>query len=147
MCLVIVDLNVATRVLLAPADPEYSGVRKAFFGAARPHAVLVHGGRLTDEYRGNRALARALVELDRAARARVVPDGAVDAAAAEVAAIGLAGSNDHHILGLALVSGARVLCSEDRALRADFKDRRLIKNPRGKIYSKRGHRTILSHNC
>lgn len=147
MCLVIVDLNVATRVLLAPADPEYKGVRKAFFGAARPHAVLVHGGRLTEEYRGNHLLARALVELDRSARARVVPDGDIHAATAAIAATGLAGSNDHHILGLARVSGARVLCSEDGALRADFKDRRLINNPRGKIYSKPGHRTILSHNC
>ncbi len=44
-------------------------------------------------------------------------------------------SNDHHIVALAVVSGARLLYTNDRDLTDDFKDKRLIDNPRGKVYS------------
>lgn len=43
-------------------------------------------------------------------------------------------SNDQHIIALAQVSGARLLCSYDRALHEDFKNKELINNPRGRIY-------------
>jgi len=47
-------------------------------------------------------------------------------------------SNDHHIVALAVVSGARLLYTNDRNLTDDFKDKRLIDNPRGKVYSTTG---------
>ena len=65
MCLVIVDLNVAPRVLLTPNDPDYKGLHKAIFGKTQPNAILVYGGHLTEEYGQNALLRRVLVELDR----------------------------------------------------------------------------------
>ena len=44
-------------------------------------------------------------------------------------------SNDHHVIALAQVSGARLLYTNDRALQKDFKDKRLIDKPRGRVYS------------
>ena len=44
-------------------------------------------------------------------------------------------SNDSHIIALALVSHARLLCTGDRDLMKDFKNRKLIRSPRGSIYS------------
>ena len=44
-------------------------------------------------------------------------------------------SDDPHVIALAQVSGARLLYSNDSDLQDDFKDRRLINNPRGKVYS------------
>ncbi len=44
-------------------------------------------------------------------------------------------SNDHHIIALAQVSGARLLFTNDKALTKDFKNKDLIASPRGKVYS------------
>ena len=44
-------------------------------------------------------------------------------------------SNDPHILALAVVSGARLLYSNDRPLQQDFTNPALINQPRGKVYS------------
>ena len=43
-------------------------------------------------------------------------------------------SNDLHIIALAIVSGARLLYSQDQLLQQDFRDKALIDQPRGKIY-------------
>ena len=61
-------------------------------------------------------------------------------------------SNDLHIIALAQLSGARLLYSNDKKLQQDFKNRQLINNPRGKIYSTNdgreafssGHKNLLS---
>lgn len=62
-------------------------------------------------------------------------------------------SNDPHVLALAQISGARLLYSNDRNLRSDFANPRLINSPRGKIYSTlrskefgRPHRSLLSRS-
>lgn len=44
-------------------------------------------------------------------------------------------SNDEHVVALALVGGARLLYTNDRKLQVDFKDRELIDEPPGKVYS------------
>ena len=46
-------------------------------------------------------------------------------------------SNDPHVLALAIVSGARLLYSNDHALQQDFTDRNLIDGPRGRVFSTR----------
>ena len=43
--------------------------------------------------------------------------------------------NDPHVIALARISGARFLYSDDQALQRDFKDRTLIDNPGGIVYS------------
>lgn len=44
-------------------------------------------------------------------------------------------SNDSHIIALAVVSDARLLCTNDRDLMSDFKNKNLIRHPRGSVYS------------
>lgn len=44
-------------------------------------------------------------------------------------------SNDSHVIALAILSHARLLYSNDKALHDDFKNHQLINNPRGKVYS------------
>ena len=44
-------------------------------------------------------------------------------------------SNDAHIIALGQISGARLLYSNDKKLHVDFKNKLLIDEPRGKIYS------------
>ena len=55
-------------------------------------------------------------------------------------------SNDIHILALARASGARLLCTEDRALIDDFKNKEIIDNPRGRIYSGIRQKHLLKQN-
>ena len=49
-------------------------------------------------------------------------------------------SGDQHVLALAQVSGARLLYSNDKKLQQDFTDRKLINQPRGRVYSTKEHR-------
>jgi hypothetical protein len=52
-------------------------------------------------------------------------------------------SNDGHIIGLARASGARILFSKDGNLHADFKNPRLISEPRGNVYQNKKHEHLL----
>ena len=59
-------------------------------------------------------------------------------------------SDDAHVIALAQISGARFLYSDEGNLHKDFKNKRLIDNPRGAIYSTKnqdsftsGHRNLL----
>lgn len=44
-------------------------------------------------------------------------------------------SDDPHVLALARASGARILYTADHRLMDDFKDKRFIDEPRGKVYT------------
>ena len=56
-------------------------------------------------------------------------------------------SDDFHILALARYSGARILYTGDAALIQDFKNKRLIDKPRGKIYSGRQNADLLTRSA
>ena len=78
-------------------------------------------------------------------------DGPVDAETSALQRRGVCRSNDAHVLALALVSGARLLFSNDRRLQDDFKDSRIVNHPRGKVYTTsmrssvtRVHRSLLA---
>ena len=54
-------------------------------------------------------------------------------------------SNDPHMLALALASQARLLYTDDADLIKDFKNKRFIDNPRGKVYRRgRQAKTLLT---
>ena len=55
-------------------------------------------------------------------------------------------SDDPHVLALAKVSGVRLLYSGDNDLIADFKDKRFIDNPRGKVYSGAANANLLTRS-
>ena len=99
-------------------------------------ARLVLGGQLLKEL--NRTPAREWArEALNSGRIKRMRESNVDAKTQELLNQGLHTSNDPHVLALAVVSGARLLYSNDADLQQDFKDKRLIDKPRGKVYSTR----------
>lgn len=144
MC-VIIDANVAHRVLSTEEDPEFEPIQDALLGGKRGKALqMVYGGRLRREYDRLSAQRRLIVELDRSGRARLIPDAEVDAQEEVLSSAGVCESDDPHIIALAIISGARLLCSLDAALLRDFRDHRLVAKPRGKVYKTRKHRHLVA---
>src|SRR5262249_30178290 len=95
---------------------------------------LATGGKNLKELAVLSRIATFVRELIRAGRAHIVDSSELGKWEKHAASLPLR-SNDAHIIGLAMVSGARVLYSRDNALMQDFKDRRFITKPRGKCYS------------
>ncbi|MYH42126.1 MAG: hypothetical protein F4017_01170 [Acidimicrobiaceae bacterium] len=54
-------------------------------------------------------------------------------------------SDDHHVIALAQISGARLLFSNDKDLHKDFKNRQLIDQPTGTVYSTLARNDFTSH--
>ena len=46
-------------------------------------------------------------------------------------------SNDHHVIALAVLSGVRLLYTNDQKLTYDFGNRQILKLPKGRVYSTR----------
>lgn len=143
MCL-IVDVNVAHSVFCCSNDPVFGVVRDALYDTNPKRAVhMVSGGRLQNELCNNGVIAECLQELDRAGRLTQLAEQEVDREADRLQQSGQLRSNDSHIIALARLSNARVLCSNDIALREDFKDKALINNPGGKVFSSPKHVHLL----
>ena len=136
MC-VIVDANMASSFFAK--EPELLPLWEWINGGK---AVLVYGGKLTDE----------LLKVERAARqiktwrdAGLAHRVARDEIRSEERGIkAQCSSDDPHVIALARVSGARLLCSSDKTLHADFKST-LISNPSGAIYQNASHTSLLRH--
>ena len=132
MC-AILDANVVHEVFganLPPAGEEFhSRINSA-------KLTLVVGGKLLEELERS---ARGFNEWVRNAslygRARLIDADQVAEQTAQVEKDGAYTSDDPHVLALAQVSGARLLYSNDAELQKDFKRKRLINNPPGKVYS------------
>lgn len=139
MCL-IVDNCVAHRVLLID-DPDYAPVRRAL---EEGRNTMVYGGHLLTEYRANNDVTKMVIRYGQAGRARRIPDADVEAETDEVEATGICVSNDPHIIALARVSGARVLCSTDQNLHRDFTNSSLITRPKGKVYQYASQEHLLN---
>jgi len=141
MTRVIVDANVACMVFQRPTDSKWNDLHEALLYGRRFVIVAVHGGTLTREYEKISKLKRVFVQLDRAGRLHAFPHKSVDGETSTVSSSGICRSNDSHIIALALISRARVLCTDDPALMTDFKNKRLISSPRGSVYrgSKNNH--------
>lgn len=130
MC-AIVDANVAHEVF--SADRPEAGV-KFFEWINSGIGRLVAGGKLLEELNRTSAREWARQALN-AGLIRNVRGTDVNARTEELRYEGACRSNDPHVLALAQLSGARLLYSNDRSLQQDFKNRSLIDNPPGKIYS------------
>ena len=88
---------------------------------------------------------RKLAEYRRAGKARLVPASRFAQDEAELKASGELRSDDPHVLALARQSGARLLYTGDSKLIADFTDRRIIQEPRGKVYSGAANAKLLTN--
>jgi predicted nucleic acid-binding protein len=129
MC-IIVDNCVAAPLLLSKSPVQL------WLLGTKDNPRLVVGGQLTWELSGNAGVQKLLVELNRAGRLRIFR---------HIPPTTLGVSNDRHILALAMASGARTLCTSDRALMADFRNSAIINRPRGKVYTKPDHKRLLGH--
>lgn len=146
MCLII-DTNIAHRVLLQKDDTNFKDVHARLFAVKQPTAAMVYGGRLAREYAGNDSIRRVVVALDRTGGAMRVSDALIAQETAWAVASGLCQSDDEHIIGLARAANVRLLCSHDQDLHVDFTNRALLSNPRGKVYQTRRHRPLLREFC
>ena len=132
MC-AIVDANVAHEAFgpnRSPAGGKFlDWVNK---GSGR----LAVGGRLFTELLDNCPGFREWAQgAELAGRMRIINKSSVDKRTEQIKEENLCRSNDPHVLALAQVSGARLLYSNDSRLQGDFKNGKLIDNPRGRVYS------------
>lgn len=132
MC-AIVDANVASEVF--GSSPQPAG-EKFFVWLNKGSARLVVGGKLLEELEvaspGFRDWASQVL---RSGKMRIVNKSKVSARTERIEHESRHKSNDAHVLALAQVSGARLLYTNDEDLQKDFRNRSLIDNPPGKIYS------------
>lgn len=140
MC-VIVDANLASLVFGNPTGSDFVPVVEWL----AQKGCLVYGGKLADELGRIESARRLVLALQRAGRARLVDRAKLEAEEMNVKRTRLCQSNDLHIIALALVSGARTLCSRDVALHRDFKNWQLISRPRGSVYQTAEHKRLLRH--
>jgi len=96
---------------------------------------LVSGGQNKSELDGNNTFQAWWQQATLAGKATLVNHNQVTQLQRQLENKKACRSNDAHIIALAQISGARLLYSNDGPLASDFKDRSLIPNPRGRVYS------------
>lgn len=145
MC-AIVDTNAVGELWDRGSSPAGQRFRRWVEG---PSGGLAVGGQVKQELESSSA-ARWLLELDRTGKLKRVDDSRVDLQAARLRSVpasdpGSCRSDDHHVIALAQISGARLLFSNDRDLHKDFKNKQLIDQPSGTVYSTLVRKDFTSH--
>lgn len=143
MC-VIVDVNCAFLVFVAYPHADFIPLSEWLSDPKKDGCVVV-GGQLSRELGRRDETRRYILGLARAGRAKIFPDSAIHEETVRLRRSGGCRCNDPHIIALARKSGARTLCSQDKKLHADFKNRELVCNPRGAIYQEAAHASLLKH--
>lgn len=141
MCL-IVDANLCSVIFKKTTDKAFENLREAVFSS---RLTLIHGGKLTSEYK-KAGVLDVIASLSRSGRDIRIPDKLINAQLMIIE--DRCTSNDHHVIALARADRqlGRVLCSNDDALRTDFKNKALIDKPCGTVYSATRHKKSLA-NC
>ena len=140
MC-IIVDTNKLGDLL---ADPVSKDSRPIHDWLRRGKGSIVYStdGGFAKEIRG-RARAR-LADYVRAGRATKIPGSRFSDDERNLKTRANLRSDDPHVLALARAAGVRLLCTVDHDLISDFKDRRVIDHPRGKVYSGARNAALLT---
>ena len=138
MC-VVIDACVASLVFGNPTASDFKPVVKWII---KGEGVMVHGGENTRELLRVEGARIAMVEWARTNKAIAIPG--VDREAKK-SLFSECRSNDKYIIALARLSGARTLCSSDRDLHADFRNKELVDEPRGHVYQNCSHSRHLRH--
>jgi hypothetical protein len=139
VCL-IVDANVA-KEFLCQAGPV-----TAWLSRSKGSPRLVAAGKLRKELALIAEVRHLLVVLERDGKLRGADPVKLQSEERRLQAAGHCQSNDSHILALALVTGARTLATLDATLIRDFRNKLIIDNPRGSVYSKPdNHGHLLKH--
>ena len=139
MC-AIVDANVMGEVV----GNARSEAGEYFYDWLDNGGTLIAGGKkFLSEMSKNQNFLIVFNEMRRTGRAYLANSGKVDAEERAVRARNVHQSkNDKHILALAMVSGARLLFTNDLGLQKDFGNPGIINNPRGTIYTTRRHKDV-----
>lgn len=102
-------------------------------------------GTLGQELKSQKAEIR-FQDMSRSGQATFIQNHKVEAEQDRLEKSGNCRSNDAHVLALAKASGARLLYTGDRDLIADFKDKKIINRPGGRIYSDARNKDLLTAN-
>ncbi len=141
MC-IIVDTNQLSEFLSKPASEDAAPIRHWLKG--RGLLVYSTGGKFAKEL-STRSKIRLKGYVD-AGRAKLIPAMKFRDDEISLRKDSSVRSNDHHVLALARHSGARVLYTSDKNLMDDFTNKKLIDNPRGKVYRSRKHFKLLTRS-
>jgi hypothetical protein len=139
MCL-IVDANLASLVFGEPLHDDFRPIID-WLTSPNKNGKLVVGGHLAVELNRLGRARRFIRSLQQAGRARFIPEDVTKQETNRVSS--MCESNDPHIIALAKISGARLLCSRDTTLHRDFTNPELISDPRGHIYQTSEHEHLL----
>jgi predicted nucleic acid-binding protein len=104
---------------------------------------VIYGGYLTEEYWRSESIRKIVITLDRAGKAKKINDRAVRNETIVVTEMDICVSDDQHVIALARVGESRLLCTNDTDLMKDFKNKKLINKPRGKIYNHDEHERMI----
>ena len=140
MC-IIVDTNKLGTFLADPPDDDSRPIHK-WLKSGAGSIVYSTGGRFAQEIQ-DRARTR-LADYSRAGRAKHIDVSQFAHDERDLKARADLRSDDPHVLALARASGARLLYTADQNLISDFKNRRFIDGPRGKVYSGARNTSLLT---
>ena len=142
MC-AIIDANVTFEVFGRKQTDAGVQFRKWLDGS---RGRLVVGGKNLKELSRNRHFERWFrEERRRGGRVRQTRNEIISARQQALVREGLPTSDDEHVLALALVSGARLLYSNDRRLKNDFLNAEIIREPGGKVYTTQHGKRHITH--
>jgi hypothetical protein len=105
------------------------------------NGMLVIGGKLSEEIDKVDKAKRFVRALSQAGHAKLISSALINKDAEEVRT--QCKSNDNHVIALARISGARLLCSHDKELHKDFRNVSIVPEPRGHIYQTAKHKDLL----
>ncbi len=130
MC-AIVDASIAGEVFGTKRSEAGS---KFFNWLNTGSGILISGGELLNELHKTkfREWARQAIL---SGKILVENNQAVETRTAKLKSEKVCKSNDPHVIALAQISGARLLYTNDGNLQEDFKNKYLVDNPRGRVYS------------
>ena len=140
MC-AILDANCRDEVFGKGERPE--ATRNFLSWLVEGRGTLVIGGKLKKELGQSESFAQWYRQANLCGKIINFDDDLVDEEAEILINDNSCKSNDQHVIALARVSGARLLYSNDSDLHSDFRNRELIQNPRGKIYSTKEHKKFV----
>ena len=133
MC-AIVDTNILHDVF----DTNRSQAGEHFYKWLIRKGTVVVGGRLRREV--PRKWQSLFSEMQQKGTARNIPDKEVDIEETRIKTEVSYDSDDEHVLALALVSGARLLYTNDVDLQDDFRNRDILRD--GKVYTTRKYQDV-----
>lgn len=139
MCLII-DANLATSVFSETPTADFLPLID-WLTSPKKDGKLVVGGHLAKELDKVNLARRFVRSLQQAGRARLIPSDATDIETENIRTLCI--SDDPHVIALARLSGARVLCSQDKDLHKDFTNISLVSTPQGHIYQNASHVGLL----